>query len=207
MVSVYLPDWNLLFLHVPRTAGGSISRVLRNEPDAIVYAVEDMDDPVPCASQLQRRLSTSLSALNTFAVVRNPWDWMVSGYLHLTENAPTFDQPPTFTEFVRGAWRNANRNPYPAKFTSPATCVAYHTQISPWEHLAINGCLVVDHICRFETLEADVSAVFGRALDLPHVHKSKRSSYASYYDEATRLIVAKQNASLIAQFGYEFEAS
>ena len=204
MVSILLTSRDLLFLHVPRTAGGSLSRALRQEPDATVYGVENMEYAEPCVEQLQRRLPNRLSDYTTFAVVRNPWDWAVSGYIHLTANAPAFDDPPTFADFVRGAGQRATRNPYPAKFTSGTTCVTYHAGISQWEHITTNGILTIDHLCRFESLEDDLLKVLGKKVDLPHVHKSERTHYASYYDEATMLIVARRNAPLIKHFGYRF---
>ena len=48
MVSVWLQDRDLVFLHVPKTAGGSISRALLEEPDAVNLGVRDMSVAVPC---------------------------------------------------------------------------------------------------------------------------------------------------------------
>lgn len=204
MVSILLTNRNLLFLHVPRTAGGSLSRALREELDASVYGVENMEHAEPCIEQLQRRLPKRLSDYTTFAVVRNPWDWTVSGYIHLTANAPAFDDPPSFADFVKGVGQRATRNPYPRKFTSATACVAYHAEIGQWEHISTHGILNIDHLCRFESLENDLLKVLGKPIDLPHVHKSDRTHYASYYDEETKLIVARRNVLLIEYFGYHF---
>lgn len=205
MVSVLLESRGLVFLHVPKTAGGSISRALRHEPDAIVYSVENMERAEPCAQQMQRRLPKSLSAYETLAVVRNPWDWTVSGYLHVTENAPAYGSPPSFEEFALGAWQNATENHYPEKFKTATAYVAYHTQITQWEHLSINGTrLEVNHLCRFESLETDLFKAVGHKIQLPHVNKSDRLSYAAYYNEATKLLVEERNAPLIEHFGYRF---
>lgn len=208
MVSVLLTDRNLVFLHVPKTAGGSISRSLRQEPDAIIYAVENMAHAEPCVHQLQRRLPKPLSDYRSFAVVRNPWDWTVSGYLHVTQNFPAYRSPPSFEAFVRGDWENATEIQYPSKFATATAYVAYHTQISQWDHLSADGeHLEIDDICRFESLNVDLRRVLGEQLALPHANKSVRKSYADYYDDSTRQTVAERNGFLIDRFGYRFESS
>jgi len=205
MVSVLLRDCNLVFLHVPKTAGGSISRSLRQEPDAIAYGVQGMAVAEPCAHQLQRQLPKPMSTYRVVAFVRNPWDWTVSGYLHVTQNAPAYLSPPTFRDFVKGEWRHATEIQYPTKFKNPEAYVAYLTQITQWDHLCSGGKITeIDTICRFESLVADVRSVFGAGTRLPHVNKSDRRSYVDYYDEETMLVVAQRNASLIERFGYEF---
>ncbi len=205
MVSVLLKDRDLVFLHVPKTAGGSISRSLRQEPGATVYGVRGMAIAEPCAHQLQRQLPMPLSYYRTVAFVRNPWDWTVSGYLQVTQNAPAHRSPPTFRDFIKGAWRHATELQYPAKFKNSEAYVAYHTQITQLDHLCAGGKMTdIDTICHFESLESDVRRVFGAGTRLPHINKSERRSYVDYYDEETMLLVAQRNASLIEHFGYEF---
>lgn len=205
MVSVFLKDQEIVFLHVPKTAGGSISRALRHRPDAVLYPVQGMAEAEPCAQQLQRQMDLPLSKCHTVAVVRNPWDWAVSGYLHVTQNFPAYAMVPSFRDFVRGAWKNPTIRQYPAKFSNPTAYVAYHTQITQWEHLTINGSrLAVTTTCRFETLEKDVRDVFDLEIELPHANKSDREAYASYYDEETKQLVADRNAPLIEEFNYKF---
>ena len=208
MVSVLLQDKNLLFLHVPKTGGGSISRVLRRQKNAIILPVSNMSEAVPCTQQLQSKLSKPISSYSTVAFVRNPWDWTVSGYLHVTRHNPAFEHPPSFREFLSGAWRDASILQYPQKFTSPVAYVAYHTQITPWEHLGGNqDNLSMDRICKFETLESDARSVLEINETLPHVNKSTRVHYSSYFDDETREWVADRHAMMIERFGYRFEFS
>ena len=56
MVSVVLQATNELFLHVPKVAGGSISRSLLSRSDALRYAVTNMETAIPRVEQLQRCL-------------------------------------------------------------------------------------------------------------------------------------------------------
>lgn len=205
MVSVVLESRNLLFIHVPKTGGGSISRVLRTKPDAVIHPVHSMRDAEPCVTQLRRRLPKPLEAYRTVAFVRNPWDWTVSGYLHVTQNMPAFARPPAFRQFVLGDWKGATRSPYPTKFADPDAYVAYHTQITPWEHLFPEGeAARIDQLCSFENLASDAQAFLG-ATTLPQVNRSVRAHYSAYFDAETREIVAARHGPLIARMGYTFE--
>jgi len=164
-----------------------------------------MADAEPCAQQLERQLGLPLAEFRTVAVVRNPWDWTVSGYLHVTQNLPAFEVVPSFGDFVRGVWERPTIRQYPSKFSNPISYVEYHTQITQWEHLTIKGDpIALNAVCRFESLERDVMDVFGTDIELPHANKSERKPYASYYDEETKQLVARRNAHLIEEYGYRF---
>jgi len=205
MASVLLEGRNLLFLHVPKTAGASISRVLRGLPDARSVPVVDMERAIPCVAQLSAQLPRPLHTYRRVAFVRNPWDWTVSGYLHVTANRPAWSAPPTFREFVLGRGTPPERLQYPAKFTTPAAYVDYHTAITPWEHLGLDESVVpLGDIGRFERLQADVDRLLGPGIALPHLNPSTRRPYPSYYDDETRAIVAERNRPLIERFGYQF---
>ena len=205
MVSVLLKERNLLFLHVPKTGGGSISRVLRNEPDAVLYPVRAMVEAVPCILQLEKQLSKPLCEYQTVAFVRNPWDWSVSGYMHVTQNMPAYQSPPSFRDFIFGDWTGATILRYPQKFKTPKAYVAYHTQITPLEHLtASSGSVNIDRLCRFENLASDTSDAFEISVQLPHANKSERRHYSEYFDNETQSIVAERHADLIDRFGYRF---
>ncbi len=206
MVSILLKDRNLLFVHVPKTAGGSISRLLRSQPDAVAYPVREMNVAEPCVSQLSKQLEKPLRKYRTVAFVRNPWDWTVSSYLHVAENKPAYRNPPTFREFVLGDWQRATILQYPTKFVTPLAYVAYHTQITPWEHLHPNGYnFKVDTIATFENLEEDFRDAFDLETPLPQVNRSQRDHYARYYDTETKMLVANRNAILIKKFSYVFD--
>ena len=205
MVSVVLAERDVLFLHVPKTAGASISRALQREPDAISYSVSGMAHVEPCAKQLARQLPKLIDQYRTVTVVRNPWDWMVSAYLHVTANAPAFVDPPSFKDFLLGGWERANLIQYPQKFSNPVAYVAYHSQVTQEEHLSIDGApLRIDEMCRFERLKDDLQIAFGKSLDLPHVNRSDRLHYSRYYDDETKRLIAERNAALIEACGYQF---
>ena len=208
MVSVLLQERGLLFIHVPKTGGGSISRLLRAEPDAKAYPVENMSVAQPCARQLSKQVGKPLTEYRTVAFVRNPWDWTVSGYLHVTRNMPAYEKPPAFKDFVLGDWAGATILRYPEKFKTPEAYVAYHTQITPWQHLfPPDQNIEVDTLCTFENLERDVLQSLGLKARLPHVNRSQRAHYSQYFDDETQAATAAKHADLIERFGYVFDRS
>ena len=75
----------------------------------------------------------------------------------------------------------------------------------------IDGALCVDFVIRCERLGDDLAEVCRRvglpAVALPHLKSGKREgahSYAEYYDEASKVIVAERHHNDIRLFGYEF---
>jgi len=206
MVSVLLERRNLLFMHVPRTGGGSISRAFGGEQDARAIPVRAMAFAEPCIVQLTKQLPKPIKSYRTVAFVRNPWDWTVSEYCHVTKNLPAYKRPPSFRQFVTGSWRGADIRQYSAKFASPEVYVAYHTQITPWEHIyPMEPHIEPDTVCRFESLARDAYEKLGLQTNLPHANRSSRSHYSDYYDAETKAQVAKRHAPLIERFGYSFE--
>jgi len=208
VVSVVLQATNELFLHVPKVAGGSISRSLLSRSDALRYAVTNMETAIPCVEQLQRHLPRPISSYSSVACVRNPWDWAVSGYLQVTKNMPAFQEAPSFREFMLGAWKLATKRVYPDKFTNALAYVGYHTQIQQWDHLGGRaGIETIDHICRFESLETDLADTSLPIDKLPHIHRSDRVHYSAYFDDELVDLVYRTNEDLIRTYGYRFEIS
>jgi len=70
-----------------------------------------------------------------------------------------------------------------------------------------DGETVVDFVGRFESLEEDWAKIVER-LDidapLPHLNQGSRGQYATYYDDASRKIVAERFAWAIECFEYSF---
>jgi hypothetical protein len=70
-----------------------------------------------------------------------------------------------------------------------------------------HGTLMMDFIGKFEQFETDIAFVMDRLgirQAVPHLMVSHRRDYHEYYDETTRVIVAKRYARDIELFGYDF---
>ncbi len=213
MATTYLPDHNALFLHLPKTAGYSITTALAEVPGAQPLPVRGMRRLKGAARYTAGHLGTRIFADTfSFAVIRNPWDWAVSGWKHVTRNTDAYpEDKPDFATFMQGDWtRGLKRNPDERKFASPALFVRYHCFVTQWEHLCTGfGRLVpLAHAVRFERLEEGMAVVerrLGFDLALPHRNRSEPTPWRDYYTDSLREQVAKANAPLIRRFGYRFD--
>ena len=212
MASTYLPEQDALFLHLPKTAGFSISTALGEVPGARPCPVRGMGRVVGAARYAEGRLGRRVfEEAWSFAVVRNPWDWTVSGWKYATQNTDAYPGGgPSFEDFLTGGWRRGlERNPSHLKFKRARAFVRYHCFVTQWEHLCdARGRLVpLAYTARFERLEEDLPVIaerLGVPLDIPHRNKSERRPYRDYYTPTLTRLVAEANAPLIRRFGYEF---
>ena len=180
---------NFIFIHINKTAGSSIEKAL-NIPLEHKTAQEKIQEVG------RQRWDKKL----TFAVVRNPWDKVVSHYHYRvkTDQTGLGDQHIDFKEWVERSYGNQELTYY----NNPKMFMPQLSWITDSD-----GNILVDEILRFENLNEDfirLTQMLGRELSLPHVKKSKRGSYHDYYDEQTIAIVEKWFSSDINAFDYQF---
>lgn len=200
--------YRAIFVHIQRTGGNSIQRVFEeHDPDLI--------EAVPIAAEKLRTKHCYLSDIAEaipadifrsyckFAVVRNPFDRLLSWYTHLAgqpnaEDAGILfrrDGAPDLTsqladlaqrhesigEQVRAAVGQLSRNfseflRIPASAANGLFARFYVNQV---DYLTVGGALAMDHILRFETLPADferLAQAIGFAGRLPHRNRSTRAN-------------------------------
>ena len=123
-----------------------------------------------------------------FAIERNPWDLVVSQYYwrYRAEEAPPFE------EFVR--------RPAVQKLADKNARI-----------YRLRGEVAVDRVLRFESLDADLAALWAeRGLpgspELPHAKAYSRPerSYRELYTEETRDLVGSLFAGVVEDLGYTF---
>ncbi len=228
-----------IFVHVPRTAGSSIeeallgldttgaARDLSNE--AALFGVIPADvrarreiaaayrewQHLP-AAEMRRILPADIwDGYFKFALVRNPWDRMVSWfcYVDALANRPTapgrrlmgalqgrLGRAPSLRERF-GAWlRDPDRN---AGFLGDGRILRDQLDWITDER----GACLVDFVGRYENLREDFQALcrrFGVNVALPHVRASARAPLADYYDDETREIVRQRHRRDVEAFGYAF---
>lgn len=133
-----------------------------------------------------------------FAIVRNPWDKLVSQYTYLRKRKDLqhylgVTAETTFAQYIEAA------------------ALSDHVQLTPQVDFVNdeNGLSIVDFIGRFETLKEDAQRIFSRIgiqnMILPHTQRSLREKdYRSYYTAETRDRVAQIYERDIALFKYKF---
>jgi len=180
----------LLFVHIARTGGTSIETALVGED---WWEIDPLTKHVSASMARVIHGEDIWAKYTTFSVVRNPWDRVVSmwtvGWWY--EEGTHFNgiRPVCFRDFVLGL------KPHPHEL--------YGTL---HQHEILDEEL--DLILRFETLQADFSAMLKRIgcddIVLPFKEKSDRRPYESYYDDETACAVAEIYKTDISRYGYNF---
>lgn len=178
-----------VFIHINKTGGTSIARALSIPPkhNTALEKIEEIGH-----EEWDNRF--------TFAVVRNPWDKVVSHYYYRIQTNQTElgTNRIRFKEWVEQVYRD-KRLPY---YDKPKMFMPQVNWISDTE-----GKVIIDHVCRFESLESDFREVcdrLGIVYNLPHLKSSRRGHYRDYYDLETQKIIADWFNQDIEKFGYSF---
>lgn len=174
-------DNQILFVHIPKTGGTSISTALFGK-----------DAGHPYLYQFYFANKNYTKAFYKFCVVRNPYDRLVSTYFHFTTN--------TINPIIKKLWDNFKINSFEElvlkmedpvffiKLTSIIHFVPQHEMISYKD-------LQMDRIFKFENfdnVEQELNAhLKDTQISLKKLNSSKRTSYQDYYNPKTKAIVYK----------------
>lgn len=205
LVARRTPLWlraDIIFIHVPKAAGTAINEALYGRFMGHVRA-----------SDVDRWGSPAVKALPRFAITRNPWDRLVSAYRFVKRGAgiggpnagrvlhpeqyriPEFE---TFESFVTGwlARRDLRRLDLAFQPQSLFVCNA-------------DGGILVDHLGRFEDLDATYAYLRERLPSLPPLAESnasgRRVDYRTFYTPELVELVGSIYAEDVTRFGYGFE--
>ena len=180
---------NFIFIHINKTGGSSIEKAL-NLPFEHLTASEKI-----------RQIGLERwNSRYTFAVVRNPWDKVVSHYFYRVQTNQTNmgNGHISFEDWVRLAYGDKDSRFYDKK-------KMFMPQLN-WISNSDDE-IIVDFICRFEKLSNDFEHVCNRVgmpAELPHVKTSKRGDYRDYYCAETSEIVHQHFYKDIEKFNYSF---
>jgi hypothetical protein len=183
-----------IFIHIYKAAGTSVTHALRpfsREPLLRPRTVPRLPDHIT-AAELRDTIGDLFDRCFKFTFVRNPWDWQVSlyHYMRQTRKHPQHQlvRGMSFDDYIR--WRVTEDKHLQKEFVTDA-----------------EGKTIVDFIGRFEILESDFAAVCARigiSASLPHRNPSRHADYRTYYDDATRELIATHFREDIEMFGYAF---
>jgi len=200
-----------LFVHVQRTGGGSITRVLGEyahvPPSSRIHRYLSKTGLV--RDPLRIRLTAHETALGArrllprsmfdeyfkFALVRNPWSWLVSLYSRYgtTQSHRHFKQVSrmSFVEYVD--WEVARDKRHQHRFVCDG-----------------KGALIVDFVGQLETLHADLASACKRigveppSEPPPRVGARPHPDYREYYDDTLRSKVRAHWHRDVELFAYDF---
>ena len=138
----------------------------------------------------------------SFTFVRNPWSRQLSDFVYYKKRRRNkqFYNSLQFHRHFKKFLRNKQR-PDPSHYIPQVDYIRDRT-----------GKVIVDHIARFENLQADFNIICDKLNippeDLPVKNKSTytKTDYTQYYDSESRKIIENIYAEDIDHFGYKFGA-
>jgi hypothetical protein len=230
-----------IFVHMPKTGGNSLQTILRKYSED-TYVVSGKKDGINRFGIVNEKYGTKkhstlseykaamepelYDSMFKFAVVRNPWDRVISRYF--SSNIHEWNQD-TFIETLKYdlPLRRFIVVDTPLQYFFGKHHFRYalfsrpHLGIDLEQSLKKLGLPVdsskkkltddIDFLLKFENLEEDYKTLCEKIdipyVPLPRVNVSRREHYSRYYDEELKEMVRRKFAEEIEFFGYEFEES
>jgi len=196
-----------VFVHIPKTGGTSIKKVLGKHATVGVYqhnpppGVAKQANPrlwkhAPARDLRQHMGYASWAEMFSFGIVRNPFDWMVSAYFYIRKD--THDPRHQianklgFPEFVE--WFEKS-NPY-----------RHPIRNGQWWYLSDRaGNQIVSKYYKLEEIGSawkSISVKVQVNSFLPHTNKTSHRDYRSYYTPRSVSLVAGMFSDDFKRFGY-----
>lgn len=199
-----IPEFNAAFIHVPKAAGKSITHMLLSDllghetSGAISGQPDKVKEKYLLRSPPERHAPASAySQSYKFAVVRNPYDRLVSVYKWHVRTRNFKHNPPSFEQFLdQTEQRLVSEEPVPWQ-DDP---VWFHVQ--PQTYYVDS---TVNDILKCETISIDINRVRERLnikQKLEWHHKSKPIQQTEFYDNTNLLRVTKWYEDDFDSFGY-----
>lgn len=203
---------DFVFLHMPKTAGRFVRKLLREHapPD---WNLHEDEEHIAVG-----QLPDAYRSLPVIGVVRNPWDWYVSAYHYSLahRHIATFNQLSDngtlgFPDTVRRAQ---------ASSLFGSNDVGFYTRYLRYFFSAADFHQASVHWVRFEHLRDDLVAVLDTLLPegvpdalrqaaqaAPPENVSGHRHYTSYYDAELIELVAERDRPVIDRFTYRFDTT
>jgi len=195
---------NILFLHVPKTAGSS----LNHHP--ISQKIDCKIHPISEFGIWDKITEENAQDYYKIAFIRNPWDRFVSLYFYFYNMQPNHWAYKYDHQTVQNIRRFKSFEDFCLNFNDfdeaqPFKKFHFFNQ-SCWTHYKNKN--IVDFLGRYESLNKDVQHLETKlnleSCPLKTKNKSKHNHYTEYYKSNTEDIVADIYAKDINYFNYKF---
>lgn len=200
-----------VFIHIPKTGGTSIGNAfdvkVTKDGSSIDYNIKGKHYT---ALEYRNKFKDELSKYFKFTVVRNPWDLVNSLYHYMWHS--NYEHP--------RRWRDSTSLPLNWSLKEWIKSKEF-SEMGPMHVIGIphrnmldwiindNKKLIVNFVCRFETLQEDLNKVCYKIgiphKKLKHTKKTEHKHYCKYYDDDAKNIITKMFKKDIQYFNYKFE--
>jgi chondroitin 4-sulfotransferase 11 len=205
-------DKKIVFVHIPKCAGTSVNEFMdiifpssrksgtrcpriRGDSVHVLYGGTILEHLT--ASEIRDTLGPEeYDDMESFTVIRNPWDRMVSFYVYIKSLVgEKWLQNFSFEDFVHLVQEHSYFGP----FRSQCHYIFDDT-----------GKKLVNHIFRFEELRPGLVEFLAARMnkspnEFPRANSTDRNAYPEYYNDETKQIVDEIYKRDIETFGYQFE--
>jgi len=203
------PKYKCIFIHIPKTAGTSIIKVLMPEKFDTGKPPQNHSRPF----EFIKSNPSLWQSYFTFTFVRNPWDRFVSSFLYNAKVAKiNFAKTGTSPRGIRKVILDCDSDINKFIIETPGQVILKGFQFPPQTSWLCNGdtYIQIDFIGRFENLQEDFNYVCDKIglkpINLPHENPNvSRKRYQEYYTEETKKIVYEYYKTEIEYFNYKFE--
>lgn len=203
IMAVYVPRYNLLYVHIPKTGGTSIQQwMLESVRSAVAYK------HLQHANLEDLRRELKLEDEFSFTTVRNPWARLVSSY---------FYEKKTVSERILFLKGNDSKK-WNKKYGDIETWVKKSEELDKGLRYYIEnnntvkpqvdyveGISLVVKIEEIDTKFSRIQKLCQCRKPVPVVNTTEHDHYTTYYDKKTKRVVEKMFQDDINYWGYTFD--
>ena len=178
-----IDEHKAIFIHIPKNAGNSIVKCFSWPEVSYFHPQHDT------VYDIKKKFPELYQKWKKFAVVRNPYDRMVSWYFFHKENPEHLLEKERVNNISFNEWIKKN------KFSHRGHKWLYKPQHT-WVDDTVN-------ILKFENLNNDINSFLNTKLELPRLTKTNREHYLLYYDKDSLNIVYNKYKEDFKKYNYE----
>ena len=201
-----ITEYKTIFIHIPKNAGTAVEKYFGIHNLDTLYPNDERALNHDTIYEIKSKFPNKYKSYKKFAIVRNPYERMVSWYFHLKEEAEreveffntTLEKAFPFG-FIK--WLE---DPFKTQFTKWKLPNNKFVQVD--KLLKDTQCAWVDKtvtILKYENLKKELNEFFGEKIDLPITNKTTHKHYLNYYNKNTLDIVYERYKEDFDKFDYK----
>jgi chondroitin 4-sulfotransferase 11 len=178
----------LIFIHIPKTAGTSIKKLFLNDNDFSLLTNLKKHEPI---YNIKKNNINDYNKYKKFAIVRNPYDRIVSSYFFLQKmNIKNFFQTIEFNEWIKNPCK------HPCKLLPGLTKYLLLAPQYLWIDETVN-------ILKYENLNKELNTFLNKKVNLPKINNSIHEHYLNYYNNKSLNIIYHRYKEDFKKFNYK----
>ena len=198
-----IEKYKTIFIHIPKNAGSSIKNYFKYSSSYNTHRTID---------QIKQENPEAYNSYRKFAIVRNPYDRMVSWYFYLKKEMEK--------EHLKGDWRWKSGEYFASNFkewvkypmgdhypkwkisntSNSKDLIKCNISLLSPQYAWIDDTV---NILKYENISKDLNNFFEEQIDIPIFNNSKHEYYLNYYDKDSLDIVYDRYKQDFDKFNYK----